>query len=95
MGTCKKNQRRSFITQASNELLNALGDAIQTLLTGNLPISTYYRKKLRKDIGKLKLLSSKGGVEEKVPSKPTRRIIARNDLERDKESVLRNYNGRR
>ena len=65
LGTCKKNQRRSFISGASNEIMNALGDAIRTLLTGNLPISTYYRTKLRKDIGKLKLLSSKGGVAKK------------------------------
>ena len=91
LGTCKKNQRQNFIRQASSEIINALGDAIKTLLAGNLPISTYYRNKLRKDIGKLKLLSSKGGVIKKktVSSKSTRWIIARNDLERCKESVLR------
>ena len=64
-GTCKKNQRQNFIRQASSEIINALGDAIKTLLTGNLPISTYYRNKLRKDISKLKLLSSKGGIIKK------------------------------
>jgi hypothetical protein len=65
LGTCKKNQRQNFIRQASSEIINALGDAIKTLLTGNLPISTYYRNKLRKDISKLKLLSSKGGILKK------------------------------
>ena len=65
LGTCKKNQRQNFVSRASSELLNALGDAIKTLLTGNLPISSYYRKKLRKDISKLKFLSSKGGIVKK------------------------------
>ena len=65
LGTCKTNQHRSFISQASSEVVNALGDAIRTLLTGNLPISTYYRNKLRKVIGKLKLLSSKGDIVKK------------------------------
>ena len=65
LGTCKKNQRHNFINQASSEVLNALGDAIKTLMRGNLPISSYYRKKLRKDLGKLKLLSSKGGITKK------------------------------
>ena len=65
LGTCKKSQRRIFVSRASSEVLNALGDAIKTLLTGNLPISSYYRKKLRKDISKLKLLSSKGGIIKK------------------------------
>ena len=62
LGTCKKNQRISFVKGASNQIFNAIGDAVKTLLTGNLPISAYYRKKLRKDISKLKLLSSKGGI---------------------------------
>lgn len=65
LGTCKKNQRCTFIKSASNQIINALGDAIKTLLTGNLPISNHYRKKLRKDISKLKLLSSKGGIVKK------------------------------
>jgi len=65
MGTCKKNQRYIFVKNASNQVINAVGDAIKTLLTGNLPISTYYRKKLRKDISKLKLLSSKGAIIKK------------------------------
>ena len=62
LGTCKKNQRYIFVKNASNQIINAVGDAIKTLLTGNLPISSYYRKKLRKDISKLRLLSSKGAV---------------------------------
>ena len=65
LATCKKSQRKNFVSQLSSEVLNALGDAIKTLLTGNLPISPYYRKKLRKDISKLKFLSSKGGVLKK------------------------------
>ena len=65
LATCKKNQRQNFISQASNQIINALGDAISTLLTGNLPITSYYRKKLHKDIKKLKLLSSKGDIIKK------------------------------
>ena len=66
LGTCKKSQRKSFVSKASSEVLKALGDAIKTLLTGNLPISNHYRKKLRKDVSKLKFLSSsRGGIVKK------------------------------
>ena len=59
LGTCKKQQRCNFLKSVPSEVIHAIGDAAKTLLTGNLPMKEYHRKKLRKGINSLKTLARK------------------------------------
>ena len=59
LGRCNKVQRNNFLNVAPATLIQAISDSAKTLLEGDLPISNYYRKKLRKDIVALKKLARK------------------------------------
>ena len=60
LGRCSKTQRNRYLNAAPSMLIRAVGDSAKSLLEGNLPISNYYRKKLRKDINILKKLATRG-----------------------------------
>lgn len=59
MGRCTKVQRNKYLKTAPSTLIRAVGDSAKSLLEGDLPISRYYRKKLRKDIKILKKLANR------------------------------------
>ena len=57
LSKCSRAQRSNYLNTAPSTLIHAVGDCAKTLLEGDLPISNYYRKRLRKDINALKTLS--------------------------------------
>ena len=59
LSKCSKTQRDNYLKTAPSTLIHAVGDCAKTVLEGDLPISNYYRKKLRKDISGLKTLSKR------------------------------------
>jgi hypothetical protein len=59
LGTCGKKQRCNYLKHAPAGVLNAVGDAANTVLRGNLPLSTAHRKRLRREIKGLKTLAAK------------------------------------
>ena len=59
LSKCNKTQKDIYLKTAPSTLLHAVGDCAKTVLEGNLPISNYYRKKLRKHINGLKTLSKR------------------------------------
>ena len=56
---CSKRQRYNLLNTAPSTLFHAVGDCAKSILEGDLPISNYYRKKLRKDINILKKLATR------------------------------------
>ena len=58
LAKCTKAQRKTYLNTSSNALIGAISDASKTLLEGNLPISNYFRKKLRRNITLLKKLAN-------------------------------------
>lgn len=59
LSKCNKTQKNNYLKSAPSTLVHAVGDCAKTVLEGNLPISNYYRKKLRKHINGLKTLSKR------------------------------------
>ena len=59
LGRCTKVQRNKYLKTAPSTLIHAVRDSAKSLLEGDLPISRYYRKKLRKDIKILKKLANR------------------------------------
>jgi hypothetical protein len=59
LGTCSQKQRCNYLKNAPSGVVNAVGDAANSVLRGNLPLSVAHRKKLRREIKGLKSLSAK------------------------------------
>ena len=59
LSRCSKDQRYNLLNTAPSSLVHAVGDCAKSVLEGDLPISNYYRKKLRKDINILKKLATR------------------------------------
>ena len=59
LSRCSKEQRYKLLNTAPSSLVHAVGDCAKSVLEGDLPISNYYRKKLRKDINILKKLATR------------------------------------
>ena len=57
MSKCNKTQINSYLKSAHSTLVHAVGDSAKTVMKGDLPISSYYWKQLRKHINGLKTLS--------------------------------------
>ena len=60
LGRCSKTQRNRYLNTAPSTLVNAVINSEKSFLEGNLSISNYYRKILRKDINIFKKLATRG-----------------------------------
>ena len=59
LSTCSKNQRVNFMKKAPSDIVKAISDISNTILYGNLPLTTNQRQRLRKSINLLKQLALK------------------------------------
>ena len=65
LGRCSHKQRVNYLKSAKPDVINAIGDVVKTVLTGNLPIKPLHRKKLRSRLSTLKQLATKSGITRK------------------------------